>query len=138
MTRCPHCESELEGLERFCHRCERYTDEEATEQRAEAVRVGASDTRPENEIRRDIVKALRSLNFDIWDTEQNRPTRVTAGLPDLFIAGRGAAVAVEMKTLKGTQSQAQADFERAWTTNGGVYFIWRSLDEALCWAKGLM
>ena len=108
LSRCPYpdCGKPLEGLGRFCHCCERYTDEEATNQKAEAVRVGAPDTRPEEEIRRDVVKALRALGYSVWDTEQgyrkDGSTRVTAGLPDLFIAGHGRAIAVEMKSLNGT------------------------------------
>ncbi len=142
MTRCPHCGSELEGLERFCHGCERYTDEEVTEQKAEAIRVGASDTRPEEQIRRDVVKALRALNFYVADTEQgyrrDGSTRVTKGFPDLFVAGHGAIAAVEMKSLKGKQTPEQIEFQEVWEENGGTYFVWRSLDEALRWAKGLM
>lgn len=134
MTDCPHCEKPLEGLGRFCHACEKYTDD-GSDERAEAVHIGATDTRPEEEIRRDVVKALRALGFVVHDTEQDRPTRVTAGLPDLFIAGHGAAICVEMKSLKGKQTPEQADFERSWTANGGTYFIWRSLDDALAWVR---
>ncbi len=138
MTDCPHCEKPLEGLGRFCHACEKYTDD-GSDERAEAVHIGATDTRPEEEIRRDVVKALRALGFDIWDTEQgyrrDGTTRVTKGLPDLFIAGRGATAAVEMKALKGKQTPEQIDFQESWTANGGTYFIWRSLDDALAWVR---
>ncbi len=138
MTHCPHCTSPLEGLGRYCHTCEKYTDE-GTEERAEAVRVGATDTRPEEEIRRDVVKALRALNFTVHDTEQgyrrDGSTRVTKGLPDLFVAGRGVTAAVEMKSLKGKQTPEQVDFQESWTANGGSYFVWRSLDEALRWVQ---
>ena len=144
MSRCPHpdCGKPLTGLGLFCHECERYTDEEVTERKAEALRVGAPDTRSEEEIRRDVVKALRSLQFEVWDTEQgyrrDGSTRVTKGLPDLFVMGHGATAAVELKSLKGKQTPEQVDFEMAWTDNGGTYFVWRSLDEALTWARETM
>ena len=142
MIDCPHCEKPLEGLGRFCHECERYTDEEVTEQQAEAVHVGAVDRRPEEQIKRDVVKALRAMQFQVWDTEQgyrrDGSTRVTKGLPDLFVAGHGATAAVEMKSLKGKQTPEQQEFEDAWTDNGGTYFVWRSLDEALSWAREVM
>jgi hypothetical protein len=142
MIDCPHCGKPLNGLGRYCESCERYTDEEVAEQKAEAVRVGAPDTRPEEEIRRDVVKALRALNFQVWDTEQgyrrDGSTRVTKGFPDLIIAGHGRIIAVEMKSLKGKQTPEQEEFEAVWEENGGCYFVWRSLDEALAWARDVM
>lgn len=138
---CPRCGAELTGLGRYCHECESYTSDEAKEA-SEAIVMGAPDTRPEEEIRRDVVKALRALDFYVADTEQgyrkDGSTRVTKGFPDLMIAGHGHIIAVEMKSLKGKQTPEQEEFEAVWEENGGCYYVWRSLDEALTWAREAM
>lgn len=54
-----------------------------------------------------------------------------AGTADLVGTYRGKAVALEIKTTKGRQSDTQADFEARWAGTGGVYAVIRSAAEAL-------
>lgn len=54
-----------------------------------------------------------------------------ADLQGVLRVGRvGQAVALEVKTPKGTQSKAQERWERAWTRRGGFYRVVRSVADA--------
>lgn len=81
-------------------------------------------------IRLDIRRFLRNLGFAVWDMEQNRPTRQTAGFPDLVAIGRGRILFVEVKAPKGRLSPAQQVFREECLANGGTYLVWRSASEA--------
>lgn len=59
---------------------------------------------------------------------------ITFGLPgsaDVIGAHRGRPLAVETKTERGPQREAQKRFEAAWVKAGGVYLLVRSPEEAL-------
>jgi hypothetical protein len=98
------------------------------------------DGRSEAEIRHAIVKLLRTLGYGVWDTEQgyrkDGSTRVTKGLPDLFVAGPAGTAAVELKSAKGKQTPEQKEFGALWTKHGGTYMVWRSEADALAWCQG--
>ena len=90
---------------------------------------------PEAEIRRDIRDNLRLLGFSVWDMEQNRPTRQTAGFPDLVVMGRGRILFAEIKTPKGRQNGAQKLFQAECEANGGEYVVWRTVNELVDWVE---
>lgn len=136
---CPRCSVPTSGLRgAFCRSpgCEAYVLDIVRELAGKAPAPAAVDPRPEEEIRQSIVDLLRALGYGVWDTEQGYReggTRVTKGLPDLFVAGPAGAAAVEVKSAKGKQTPEQKGFERAWTKSGGTYFVWRSVEEAARW-----
>jgi hypothetical protein len=107
--------------------------------RAEASDAPVPDGRSEAEIRHAIVKLLRTLGYGVWDTEQgyrkDGSTRVTKGLPDLFVAGPAGTAAVELKSAKGKQTPEQKGFGALWTKHGGTYMVWRSEADALAWCQ---
>ncbi len=41
--------------------------------------------RPEKEVQRDVVQALRNLGFEVCDLSQPRHTMLPLGLPDLYV-----------------------------------------------------
>ena len=87
----------------------------------------------EAQIRQDIKRLLKALGFAVWDTEQNRPTRVTAGLSDLIAMGHSLILFIECKTPKGRLTDAQHIFCQEVERNGGIYVIWRSASDAWDW-----
>ena len=86
--------------------------------------------RPEQAIRLGIKRFLKQVGFSIWDTEQNRRTRVTPGLSDLIAFGHGVILFIEVKTEKGTLSADQEVFGDAVAQNGGTFLVWRSTHDA--------
>jgi hypothetical protein len=89
------------------------------------------------DIQLGIRRALEVLGFDVYDLSQDRPTRQTPGLGDLYVIGRGRCAWVEVKRPGGRQSETQELFERRVRANGGEYHVWRSEEEAIRWAEGL-
>jgi hypothetical protein len=89
--------------------------------------------RPETVIRLGIAKLMRQIGFDVWDMEQNRPTRQTPGFSDLVCVGHGRVLFVEVKTEKGRLSGYQEIFGESIQRNGGDYLVWRSTVEAWDW-----
>lgn len=89
--------------------------------------------RPETVIRIAICKFLKQLGWAVWDMEQNRPTRQTAGFSDLVALGHGRVLFVEVKTAKGILSPAQTVFGAEVAANGGTFLVWRSVKDAWDW-----
>jgi hypothetical protein len=59
---------------------------------------------------------------------------ISFGLPgsaDIMGASGGRPLAIETKTLTGTQQELQRNFERAWIRAGGLYILVRSPQEAV-------
>ena len=54
---------------------------------------------------------------------------VRAGVSDLIFLGYGTALAIELKTPFGKQSEPQEGFQNAWEGAGGVYKIARSVGD---------
>lgn len=54
------------------------------------------------------------------------------GTPDLLGIAYGRPLAIETKSARGDQRQAQIDFETAWVAKGGIYILARSVDDV--WA----
>ena len=88
---------------------------------------------PEADIRHGIVKFLRMVGFACYDLEQNRPTRQTPGIPDLYVQGKGIRFWIEVKAPGRKQTPAQLDFQRDEGDNGGVYYLWDSVMNAYDW-----
>lgn len=82
-----------------------------------------NDERTEGEIQDATVKELRKLGFGVWVTSQGRKSRVTPGIADLFVVGRGRCVWLEMKSAKGRQEPEQLKFQQAVEANGGEYCL---------------
>ena len=96
----------------------------------------------ESQIRAAIYKALqvvirpvKGFVFQIEtggrDRRNNRISVGQKGSPDIFLIYQGKPIALEVKTPKGKQSEAQIEFEENIDLAGGYYFIVRSVDEAL-------
>jgi len=107
---CPHPTVRRSGI---CATC-------AAERARPAEHV--KDARPEADVRRDIRGWYEVHGAQVWDMEQNRPTRQTAGMSDLVVCwpGRGMRF-VEVKRKGGRQSDAQRAFQAAVEASGGVY-----------------
>ena len=57
------------------------------------------------------------------------------GTPDLIgVMHPGKAFAIEVKTTKGQQREAQKNWQKAWERRGGIYVLARSVDDVY---KGL-
>ena len=90
--------------------------------------------KPETRVRLDCREVATQLGFAVWDTEQGyRPgrggSRVTPGLADLILIGRGAVVFVEAKAGRGKQSLAQVQFEQTCQLNAVPYILANSAAE---------
>ena len=76
---------------------------------------------------------MKQFGFAVWDMEQNRPTRQTAGFSDLVAFGHGHILFIEVKTAKGKTTPAQDLFAAEVRKNVGTYVVWRSVIDAWQW-----
>lgn len=141
---CPRCGGTLAGLARYCHTCGSYVTDigsdagpPATDAYAWATR-GLPDERLEDAIQLAARKALLLLGFKVYDLSQDRPTRQTPGVADLYVCGYGRCTWGEMKKADGVQSAEQVAFESVVTKNGAEYHVWRHENEAIEWAKAVL
>lgn len=103
--------------------------------------------RPEAAIQREVLLALARLGCMVWRSNTgmaypvseikhtSHPPRPVMygvpGQPDIIgVAPGGRALAVEVKTARGKQSDQQRLFQRAWEACGGLYLLVRSVDDA--------
>lgn len=98
--------------------------------------------KPEARISKDIRDFLRTLGFAVYSLEQGyRPerggTRQTPGLPDLYAMGKGFGMWIEVKTPKGKLRASQELFRDEARANGVNWHCWRSVSDAVEWAKEL-
>ena len=96
----------------------------------------------EAEIQRGIVKYLKRHACVVYTTSQGyRPgggTRVTAGLPDLLVIhSPGAWTFAEVKTPAGRMNHDQDVFALNAETARIPWELWRSVDDAVAWAKAV-
>ena len=128
---CPRCSGAPWKASRpFCHDCEEYVVDMGAAETGRDAPTG-SDTRLEADIQLAIRRALEALGFSVYDLSQDRATRQTPGLADLYVMGHGRCAWVEVKRPKGRQSEAQVRFEGLVRANGGEYYVWRHEDEAI-------
>ena len=132
---CPQCQKTLHGFGRWCPRCGPVD----TRGDRPAPAAAIPDTRSEAEIRVGIKQALRTLGFEVWDTEQQRADpRVDAGLSDLIVLGHGTIAFAEIKSATGRLRPSQENFACLVRANGGRACLWRSEEDAIAFAKGVM
>jgi len=71
-----------------------------------------------------IAKALRQVGCKVLDT-----SHLGDGAPDAIIAFRGQLVMLEIKTVSGKLTPAEANFHREW--EGQPIYVVRSIEEAV-------
>jgi len=101
--------------------------------------------RPEERIHRMVVQYLQLMlpkPYIFWSTPNQRGTRkawevsllkglgVRAGIPDLFVAGPGKVIALEVKAEKGKLSPVQKSTIGALAEAGIPTIVVRSIEEA--------
>jgi len=81
----------------------------------------------ETDIQRQIRDYLRAAGWYVIRNQQNMGSH--AGLSDLTAIRRGRVLWIEVKTQKGTQSDAQIEFQQAIEAHGGEYVLARCLED---------
>jgi|TARA_R110000824_G_scaffold19606_1_gene75564 hypothetical protein len=100
----------------------------------------------EAQISREITKFLRdTMGLAVWSTEQGfrkerGGTRISPGVPDLIVMGKGVWAFVEVKTPKGKMRDSQLFFQKECKENGVPYLVWRDVRDAFDWlvAEGVI
>lgn len=108
------------------------------EEASSPSKPAAPDDRLEAEIQLATKRALELLGFTVHDLSQDRPTRQTEGLADLYVVGHGRCAWVEMKRPGTDQNVAQRLFGTNVLANGGEYFVCRHESEAIAWAEAVI
>lgn len=135
-THCPTCATELMGLALWCHVCEAYTADMGPDDpppASAAKPVSVEDDRSESEIQLGIRRALELVGYHVSDLSQDRPTRQTVGIPDLWVMGHGRFAWMEVKRPKGRASEHQKAWHKIARKNGAPCIIVRSEAEAIAW-----
>jgi len=141
MSACPHGHP-LEGLGTYCWTCHDEGRDGAVATEPEAAKPNADrppDTRLEREVRHAITETLTTLGYHVTDLEQERPTRVTEGVPDLWVMGRGRYTWAELKRpsrrdeAHGGLSEHQRRWHRTAHEAGAPCTIWYDEHDALAW-----
>lgn len=136
-THCPTCATELMGLARWCHVCARYVEDMGPDNdpppASAAKPVPVVDDRSEAEIQLGIRRALELVGYHVSDLSQDRPTRQTPGIPDLFVMGHGRFAWMEVKRPKGRVSEHQRAWHALAQKNGVPCIVVRSEAEAMAW-----
>lgn len=95
------------------------------------------DQRNEAEIQAAIKRLLKAVGFSFWDTSQPFRARITPGVADLFVAGRGVTCWIEVKAGYNKQTPEQIEFQRKVEENGGRYFVARHEQDVADWINDL-
>jgi len=66
---------------------------------------------------------------NIVEAKKMKATGILAGVSDLIIINEHKTLFIEVKTLKGTQSEVQEDFEKRVSSLGFEYILVRSLED---------
>ncbi len=141
VTVCPNGHA-LEGLARFCWACGEYVDRIGPRQDEPLSHPPVTDGRVEKEVQSAVCSLLRSLGYHVSDMSQDRPTRQTEGIPDLYVMGHGRATWAEMKrpskrgAKDGGLSPAQIEWHRVSRENGVNVQVWYDETDALRWHEG--
>lgn len=100
-----------------------------------------ASTEKETDIQRAICDYLalrrhffwRNNNTPVFDTQRGAfralPKYTLKGLPDIELIKDSCWVGLEVKSMKGTQSPEQKEFERRCKENGVEYYVVRSVDD---------
>lgn len=90
----------------------------------------------ESEIEKEVISYWRSVGLFAWKVPKiktkgkRKLNGEDNGCPDVFIFHKGRSIAIENKTQSGRQSEDQIKFESRLRTQGILYFICRSLEDA--------
>lgn len=95
------------------------------------------DQRTEAQIQAACKKLLKQMGFAVWDTSQPFKARITPGLADLFVAGRGRNAWIEVKAGYNKQTPEQIEFEREVKEHGGIYVLAYSEMDVAAWINSL-
>lgn len=95
------------------------------------------DQRTEKQIQAACKKLLKQMGFAVWDTSQPFRARITPGIADLFVAGRGYNAWIECKAGYNKQSKEQEEFQREVEAHGGMYVLARSEQDVADWINAL-
>ena len=145
-TVCPTCDRILPGLGTYCEDCGAYTEDMvgATAD-VPPERRDTTDTRSEDERKRDALPAVTAMGWIVVDLEQGfRPftcrhcggaiaggTRVPLGTPDWLVMGHGCATWLEWKSGTGRQTAQQRSFAADCAVAGVPYYVVRTTEEAV-------
>ena len=93
----------------------------------------------EAKIQRETVAFLKSIGCSVYETSQGyrkEPggTRMTPGIPDIYVVHPTAWTWAEMKTPKGRLSVHQEGFRLACEDAGIPWQLWRDVTDAFDWA----
>ena len=150
---CPTCNRPLEGLGRWCPKCEAYTAEMAgsTTDASPATRTEIRDTRLEDERKADARPTVEALGWRVREMEQGfRPfacrkcgakiaggTRVPLGFPDWIVSGFGVVVFLEWKTDTNKPTADQLRFADECDADAIPYRVCHNTTEAVTFLQGL-
>lgn len=98
---------------------------------------------PEAVLSQKIQAYLTLAGYHVTTTEQGYRrspggTRMTPGIPDLYIRGHGFREWVELKTTKGRLRASQKEWADIEAANGGRVLVWRTLTDAQEWHEANM
>ncbi|MEM6327433.1 MAG: VRR-NUC domain-containing protein [Bacteroidota bacterium] len=87
----------------------------------------------EKQIQRDIIRALRSLGFQVDDMSQPRASMMPVGLPDLRVRHIHWKIRgwMEVKTPNGRVTPGQEQWHETERMAGGTVAVVHSVEEAL-------
>lgn len=91
----------------------------------------------EKDIHWGIVRHLRMLQFRVYSTAQARASKVSAGIPDILVMGRGQHLWVEVKRPRGRMSPAQKEFRELAQDAGVDHAVWTSVEDAVEWTEAI-
>ena len=94
--------------------------------------LGAIGSRPGIRLMRQNVGVAVPLSQACRDCKTRAIRFGVVGQADLMglIAPHGRALAIEVKSASGRQTEEQARFEAMWTKHGGLYVLARSVSDA--------
>lgn len=95
------------------------------------------DQRTEAQIQAACKRLLKKMGFAVWDTSQPFRARITPGIADLFVAGRGYNAWIECKAGYKKQSPEQIEFQREVESHGGIYVLAYSEQDVADWINSL-
>lgn len=127
---------QLMGLRTYCWVCHDEGQDGTLPEPVEPARP-AIDERTEKEIQHAIKKTVHGMGFRTWDTSQPHAAKITPGLPDLFVAGRGVCAWIEVKRADGHLTEAQERFRETVLANGGHHLVARHEAEVVAFLTNI-
>lgn len=94
---------------------------------------------PEGRLLVDVIGNLRRLGWLVWSMEQNRRSRVTAGVADVLALQDDLLVAIELKAGSNKATRHQLTYLRAFRRSGNhalVAWSWGEVAWGLHYAVG--